>query len=134
MGFGKLWMGVRFIRERKVKTFSTGSEKVINSLNKELLGGENYPILTTALGIAIGAASGGAGLLFTLATTGLSVGSTIQKVLARTGDEIWHIEEVGKSNGKAIYVSAYFIVDPFRKQTPGKGWLIHEEREELLLT
>jgi hypothetical protein len=35
---------------------------------------------------------------------------------------------------KAIYVSAYFIVDPFRKQTPGKGWLIHEEREELLLT
>jgi len=118
---------------RKVSTLSTGTEHVVNKLNRELLGGESYPILTTALGIATGMVSGGASLLFTLATTGLSLARTTSKVLARPGDEIWHIEEIGKAGNKAIYVSAFFIVDPYRKQAPGKGWLIHEEREELVL-
>lgn len=123
----------RFSR-RKVYTLQQGSIQVLNKLNKELLGGESYPVLTTALGIAGGAISGGAGLLFTLATTGLSLANTSSKVLARPGDEIWHIEEIGKEGNKAIYLSAFFIVDPYRKQTPNKGWLIHEEREELVLS
>lgn len=119
---------------RKVKTLSGGHEPVINALNKELLGGESYPILTTALGIAAGAISGGGALLFTLATTGLSLANTASKVLARPGDEIWHIEEIGKNGTKAVYVSSFFIVDPYRKQAPTKGWLIHEEREEVTLS
>jgi len=72
--------------------------------------------------------------LFTLATTGLSLANTTSKVLARPGDEIWHIEEIGKEGNKAIYLSAFSIVDPYRKQAPNKGWLIHEEREELVLS
>ena len=120
--------------KRKVTTFMPGSEHIVNKLNKELLGGESYPILTTALGIATGVVSGGASLLFTLATTGLTLANTTSKVLARPGDEIWHIEEIGKTGNKATYVSAFFIVDPYRKQAPGKGWLIHEEREELVLS
>lgn len=99
-----------------------------------MLGGESYPILTTALGIASGVVSGGAGLIFTLATTGLALANTTTKVLARPNDEIWHIEEIGKIGNKAVYVSAFFIVDPFRKQSTSKGWLIHEEREELTLS
>jgi hypothetical protein len=98
-----------------------------------LLGGERYPVLTAAIGIAGGAISGGAGLLFTLSTTGLALVNTAGKVLARAGDEIWHIEEIGKEGNKAIYISAFFIVDPYRKQAPDKGWLIHEEREEISL-
>ncbi len=105
-----------------------------NKLNNELLGGESYPVLTATLDIATGVVSGGAGLLFTLATTGLTLANTTSRVLARTGDEIWHIEEIGKVGNKATYVSAFFIVDPFRKQTPGKGWLLHEEREEIILS
>ncbi|VAW89990.1 hypothetical protein MNBD_GAMMA17-1847 [hydrothermal vent metagenome] len=120
--------------KRKVSTFSTGSEHIANKLNKELLGGESYPILTTALGIASGVISGGASLIFTLTTTGLALSNTTSKVLARPGDEIWHIEEIGKVGNKAVYVSAFFIVDPFRKQAINKGWLIHEEREELTLS
>lgn len=58
---------------------------------------------------------------------------TSQRVLARSGDEIWHVEEIGKvrSGGsyKAVYISSYFIVDPFRGQSlhthsNGKGWLL----------
>jgi hypothetical protein len=123
----------RFSR-RKVSTLQVSSIHALNKLNKELLGGESYPVLTTALGIAGGVISGGASLLFTLATTGLSLANTTSKVLARPGDEIWHIEEIGKEGNKAIYLSAFFIVDPYRKQAPNKGWLIHEEREELTLS
>ena len=119
---------------RKVSTFSAGTEHIATKLNKELLGGESYPILTTALGLATGAISGGAGLFFAVATTGLTVANTTNKVLARPGDEIWHLEEIGRVGNKATYVSAFFIVDPYRKQAPNKGWLIHEEREELILS
>ena len=99
-----------------------------------MLGGESYPILTTALSIAGSVVSGGASLLFSLATTGLSLTKTTSKVLARLDDEIWHIEEIGKEGNKAVYLSAFFIVDPYRKQALSKGWLIHEEREELILS
>lgn len=119
---------------RKVKTFSPGSEHIMSILNKELLGGDSYPILTAALGIATGAVSAGAGLFFTVATTGITLAKTANKALARQGDEIWHIEEIGKSGNKAIYISSYILVDPYRKQSIEKGWLIHEEREELTLT
>ena len=54
--------------------------------------------------------------------------------VARLDDEIWHIEEIGKEGNKAVYLSAFFIVDPYRKQALSKGWLIHEEREELILS
>jgi len=119
---------------RKVKTLSPGFEHITKQLNTALLGGESYPVLTAVLGTVVGFASAGAGLLFTVATTGLSLANTIQRVLARTGDEIWHVEEIGKVGNKAMYVSSYFIVDPYRSQTPNKGWLIHEEREEVLLS
>ncbi len=119
--------------KRKVSTFLPGSEHITDKLNKELLGGESYPVLTATLSLATGIISGGAGLIFTLATTGLALTKTTSKVLARPGDEIWHIEEIGKVNNIAIYVSAFFIVDPYRNQTFNKGWLIHEEREEITL-
>jgi hypothetical protein len=119
---------------RKVKTLSAGYEHIIKQLNTALLGGESYPVLTAVLGTAAGFASAGAGLLFTIATTALSLGNTVQRVLARTGDEIWHVEEIGKVGNKAMYISSYFIVDPYRNQAPNKGWLIHEEREEVQLS
>ena len=119
--------------KRKVCTFMPGNEHITSKLNQDLLGGESYPVLTAVLGIAAGVVSGGAGLLFTIATTGLTLGNTTKRVLARPGDEVWHIEEIGKMGNKPVYISAFFLVDPFRKQAPNKGWLIHEEREELLL-
>lgn len=119
---------------RKVKTFKFGSEQTIKQLNTALLGGESYPVLTAILGTAAGFLSAGAGLLFTIATTGLSLANSAQRVLARSGDEIWHVEEIGKTGNKAIYISSYFIVDPYRKNAPGKGWLIHEERKNLVIS
>lgn len=118
---------------RRVKTLSAGKEQLINELNTNLLGGVSYPVLTAVLGTAAGIASGGAGLLFTAATTGLSLKNTVQRVLARTGDEIWQVEEIGKSGKTAVYVSSYFIVDPYRFQTQSKGWLIDERRIDVLL-
>ncbi len=90
------------ISRRKVRTLQSSSINALNKLNSELLGGESYPILTTALGIAGGAVSGSASLLFTLATTGFSLAKTTSKVLVRLDDEIWHIEEIGKEGGLFI--------------------------------
>ena len=122
---------------RKVKTLS-GQDHIIYNLNTALLGGTNYPILTAVLGTAAGLASMGAGLLFAAATTGLSVAKTTQRILARPGDEIWHVEEIGKVRSgvsyKVVYVSSFFIVDPYRNQSITNGWLIHEKREDLALT
>ncbi|MGD8785761.1 MAG: hypothetical protein PVG75_15050, partial [Thioalkalispiraceae bacterium] len=118
---------------RRVKILSHANKHIINKLNTELLGGQSYPVLTAALGIAAGAVSAGAGLIFTVATTWLSLANTTYRVLSRTGDEIWHVEEIGKENNKPVYVSAYFIVDPYRITTNSRGWLIHEERHEVLL-
>lgn len=130
---------------RKLMTLPEVTENSFtNSLNTELLGGEQYPILTATLGTAAGIASFGAGLLFTVGTTALSLAVTVQRVLARMGDELWQIEEIGKESTtgffggvetKAVHVGSYFLVDPYRG--PGnvrsKGWLIHEQRTELNL-
>ncbi|VAW61738.1 hypothetical protein MNBD_GAMMA08-981 [hydrothermal vent metagenome] len=105
----------------------------MKALNRELSGGESYPILTTALGIAGGFVSGGGSILFSAALTGLSLAQKTSKVLARQADEIWHIEEIGKEGDKAVYVSSFFIAAPFRKNSKSKGWLIHEERHDLTL-
>lgn len=130
---------------KKIKTLSEVTEdSFTNTLNTELLGGEQYPVLLAVLGTAAGVASFGGGLVFTIATTAMSLAVTVQRVLGRMGDEIWQIEEIGKdtstgffggSSTKAVHVGSYFLVDPYR--APGavrtKGWLIHEERHDLTL-
>ena len=129
---------------RKLMTLSAGHEgNFTYALNTALLGGTQYPVLTAVLGTAVGLASGGAGLLFTVATTGLDLARTTQRVLARDGDELWQVEAIGKirSNGifgsstTALHVGSYFLVDPHRTrlQERTKGWLIHEQRTELTL-
>jgi hypothetical protein len=125
-------------RERRVMTLSVAQEENFTyRLNTALLGGKSYPVLTAVLGAASGIASMGAGLLFAAATTGLDVMKPSNRVLARTGDEVWQVEEIGKiTNGsapKAIHINSYFLVDPYRKQTLKKGWLIHETRSEITL-
>ena len=69
---------------RRTKTLTNAHDQVIKELNLQLAGGKNYPILTAALGTAAGLASLGAGLIFTAATTTVSIANTIQHVMS------WH--------------------------------------------
>jgi len=107
-------------------------------LNTALLGGDSFPVLTALIGTVTGLGGLAAGLLFTAATTGVSASDRSQRVLARGGDEIWQVEEIGKVRGgskyQAMHVNSYFLVDPFRKHGLAKGWLIHEERTEVILS
>ncbi|WP_347330851.1 hypothetical protein [Marinimicrobium locisalis] len=121
---------------RKSHVFpQVGEDSNLMALNHALSGGDSYPILTATLGVGAGIASFGAGLVFSAATTAVSLNQRSHRILARPGDEIWNVEEIGKvSEGgasKVIYVSSFFIVDPYREQAHGKGWLIHEERMEV---
>ena len=87
---------------------------------------------TAVLGTAVGVGTGGASLLFTFATTALSAAKTSSRVLARDGDEIWRVEEIGKVQSQPTYLLAYFLVDPYRAQSRNhKGWLLHEARYAL---
>ncbi len=121
---------------RKVKTLGPGEEgNITYQLNSALLGGSSYPILTAALGVAAGLASGGAGLLFTIGTTGLNLGQTNQRVLARVGDEIWHIEEIGKvKNGGSMrrFMSRHsFLLTHFGSRYQQKaGWYMKSEKND----
>ncbi|MCW8125533.1 hypothetical protein OQE62_03000 [Microbulbifer halophilus] len=48
------------------------------------------------------------------------------------------IEEIGKESRNGVfapvYVSSFFVVDPYRVHFPPKGWLIHEERLDISLS
>lgn len=67
----------------------------------------------------------------------MSVAKTTPRVLARDGDEIWRVEEIGMMKQGAStqpkFVLAYFLVDPNRRQSVSKGWLVHETRYDLIL-
>lgn len=95
-----------------------GEDSNLMALNHALLGRDSYPILTATLGVGVGIASFGAGLVFSAATTAVSLNQKSYRILARPGDEIWNVEEIGKvlEGGayKAVYVSSFFIVDPQR--------------------
>ncbi|MAN53305.1 MULTISPECIES: hypothetical protein [unclassified Marinimicrobium] len=106
-------------------------------LNNRLMGGRDYPLLTSLAGAGASFVSGGAGLIFSAAATGISLGKTTHRILARGGDELWQREEIGKSRIGAsfvpVHVVSYFLVDPFRGANDRKVWLIHEERHELAM-
>lgn len=128
----------------KVFTLDAPREGFMRTLNTALKGGTSYPILTAVLGVAAGAVSAGAGLLFTATTLGVDLGRRNTDVLARVGDEIWHVEEIGKvfednllfpDRYVPTHVTSYFLVDPYRSagQSTVKGWLLHEDRTEVVL-
>jgi len=119
------------------------SQNFTHSLNDALSGGDSYPVLTAVLGVAAGLASFGAGLLFTASTTALSLAQRNHRVLARGGDQIFQVEEIGKVINRSYFgadsievahISAIFLVDQFRNDYRGvKSWLIHEERQVITL-
>lgn len=113
-----------------------GRHGLLALLNDALDGGD-YPVLNAVLSTAIGVGTAGASFIFTVATTALSMAKADARVLARHGDEIWRIEEIGKTTRpggpQPTYVLAYFLVEPFRAQSPGeKGWLLHEARYRIV--
>jgi hypothetical protein len=121
---------------RRIVWTAMDGNPFLNTLNHELKGSDSFPVLVAVLGAGIGlvpVVGTGAGLLFAATTTGLDLAKTSHSVIARPGDQIWQIEEIGKSGNRAVHVGSYFVVDPYRQQTPTRGWLIHEERTELTL-
>ena len=118
---------------RLLQQLPPGVENIITRLlNDALLGREQYPVSMMIGGIVAGAITEGAGYLFAIASTAMSSAQKARRILARENDEIWQVEEIGKSkstlfsgqNWDIVYVGSYFLVDPFRK----KSWLIHEAR------
>ena len=129
---------------QKVMTFTPenaagGQKNFTGMVNDELLGGDDYPVLTGVLSILIGAVSAGAGIAFTVVTTALATQKTVQRILVREGDELWLTELVGKAregNDTKVYHASYFwIVDPYRKVGGRDGYavIVHEDRDELVL-
>lgn len=124
--------------QRKAMTLSNVIEDNYTfMLNSLLMGGRDYPLLTSLANVGTGLFSAGSGLVFSAAATGVNLSRTTHRVLARGGDELWQMEEIGKSRMSSRYVAthvlSYFLVDPFRKANNRKVWLIHEERKELAL-
>lgn len=130
-------------RVRKVRTLE---DDTINThtkyLNDELKGGDSYPVLVAVMGGLVGlvpVVGTTAGLLFAATTTAVDVSKPDHRVLARRGDEIWAVEAIGKrpnffgTGHYPVHVMSLWIVDPYRtdKNTPAKGWLIHEKHSEL---
>lgn len=122
-------------RRRKIKTFA--EDGFIGRLNLALKGGARYPILSTVTGVLFGKVNPAMGLLFSAASTTHGMSKTSHDVIARPGDELWKVEEIGKvrSRGgyKMVHIYSLFIVDPFRDLSSFNniGWLIHEDRKDV---
>jgi hypothetical protein len=123
----------RVLAQQRLKLLQEDSDKSFTGLlNDALLGASDYPVLNAVLGTAVGIGTGGASLIFTVATTALSAAKTSSRVLARDGDEIWRVEEIGIYRSQPTYLLAYFLVDPNRSKSMNhKGWLLHEARYAL---
>lgn len=119
---------------RFVMEFGGARVSYMRSLNRELLGGEDYPVTMALLGIATGAVSAGAGALFSLATAVVSDAKPKQSIQVRDGDQLWQIEQLGKANGEIIHSSCFVVVDPLRKEKNLiHSWVIHERRNEVVI-
>lgn len=118
---------------RKVLSLNPTHTGFMSSLNLALKGGEDYPLLTGLLGITTGLLSGGAGLLFSLVTIGVSASKVSQPIRARLGDEIWQVEILGKEGQKIMHLEYFVLVDPLRAKVPNLAseWVIHEDRKEV---
>jgi hypothetical protein len=116
---------------RKTSTL-TADSPYLSGGYLDLGGHDPNPIAMFALGAI-------SGFVFGVATTVLSSAQT-QRVQPRIGDEIWKIETIGRIFDTAIFsddswvpqhIAAYFLVDPFRRNSQykkGSAWLLHEER------
>ncbi len=120
--------------KRRLFNFDTAHSRFQQSVNKELGGGRSYPILTGLLSIGAGIVSGGAGIIFTLITSAADAGRQVQPVMARLGDELWQVEQVGKVKGKVVHVEYFVLWDPYRRQAnvPSE-WIIHEDRHDVVV-
>ncbi len=144
-GIGNLLRGLRSVQ--KVMTFTSSNRDFMNSLNEDLQGGETFPWLLLVLGIGFAPITGAVGvvggIVFGAATTAIDGSRRTTQVMARAGDEIWHVEEVGRTfednfisedRWLATHISSFFLVDPHRRHTREKGWLLHEDRREIELS
>lgn len=126
-----------YSNKRKFMTFDPVHQNFMRALNVELMGGRSYPVLEAVLGTVVGAASGGAGLIFAGVTLGVSLSRRESDVLARAGDELWAVEEIGKQGTDPVHIMSYLLVDPFRSRAAQNqrhnGWLLHESRTPLVL-
>ena len=101
---------------RFVMELSEARRPYMQSLNRQLSGGEDYPVTMALAGIATGVVSAGAGAMFSLMTAVVSNTKPRHSVQLREGDQLWQIEQLGKNNGKIRHSSCFIVVDPFRKQ------------------
>jgi len=117
---------------RRSYVFTAKTHVFMQSLNEDLSGGKDYPIVKGALGLLTG---GVAGVLFSLFDTAMSAARSPKQLQAREGDEIWQLERIGRSGGRLVHVEYFLLVDPFRKadRSVPCAWSIHEGRLELEL-
>lgn len=124
------------VQARRLLWTAKENDGFLKMLNKELQGGEGYPILSAVVGEGVGripVLGTAVSLLFSAVSAGVDLSKTSHTVIARVGDQVWQIEEIGRVGAKIVHVGFYWVVDPCRKQSPEKKWLIHEQRTELAL-
>ncbi len=129
---------------KRMLAFSNANKGFLEIVNKDLAGGDSFPVLKAVLGVATGVVSFGAGLAFTVLTTASEISQSKSPVLARFGDEVWREEKIGKTVSSSffgkdrqvgVHIARYFLEDPFRRQrniVPYK-WLVVEKRTDLFL-
>lgn len=120
---------------RRLWLFGDDNESTRLALNRELAGGESSPVLVTGLGLVAGAVMPAAGVMFSIAATGIEMQRTNQPVRARKGDAVDRVEVLGKRGSSIFHWGAFVLVDPLRlsEGIQPHQWVIHGERHEVVV-
>ncbi len=119
------------ISRQRLITFSQRDSHIMSQLNTQLRGGRSYPVVSGVAGMF-------ANVGYSIITTAVSArqAAMTMEVQARTQDEVWAIEMVGKQGQELKHVLYLWLVDPVRGgqagQTGCSAWLIHERRNNLV--
>lgn len=126
--------------EQRLKAFAEVQDGALMQLiNRQLAGEKDYPVVASALGLAVGRLGiDFAAALYSMASGQLGKAEKSAHVFLRDGDEIWRTEAIGKrgkpgTKGEPIYVASYLLVDPYRTDNTSRAaWILHEESYPLL--
>lgn len=119
---------------RRVLTLDASRDGFRASLNLALGGGETFPVTTTLGGLGVGALSGGAGAFYSVAALLIELSRSVQPTRARTGDEVWHVEQLAKQGHDVFHVENFVLRDPFRARegaAQAHEWIIHQSLRKI---
>ena len=121
---------LRYISRQKLLEFTPDDDHLLSKLNAELSGDRHYPSVSSICGTFANMTYGA----IQAAVSAYRIEHALH-AQARTGNELWAIEVVGRQGQDLKHVLYLWLVEHLKEGCSGGGyntWLVHEVRHDLM--